>query len=592
MSQNEVLLAYVSRAKRWVDICCNMCGGEASSSNDRRSESNANMLVDTELSNDKKLRATFATYYLEALLVQEPAEKTFDRLIKDIATQVGFDPRRVSYILKQESLNILGSAEFHNDGDFRQERYALVAGPQIFYRDNESAAIEDVLRESLMKKCWDIHWANCPGYPIFALKSDRVTCHSIFEKVNYSVLTKQEIISTVLPQSKLVEDKIFEILEKLVKRKPTQKIILLSSFRPERTTNGKKYSQCSAAGYCHYINMTDAEVIAALRAQLPAIPSRRLNFDAMFQELAKPLPAGTNAYYRTFNHTREGVQVAIELELGLVNRSYPEEYVAADSISDFFSYEQRMECTKTKRTAKGRLAQPSPIQFWKSKVVSLTSVLEENGIQTEEDMAEYLYANTNACGIFNAGFAAHIYRRFGSKGCRILDAFAGWGERMAAGVAIGCSEYQGYDTNPRIPYAEIQRRLGEKSDAKLNVEIVPFELAEPKKNHFNITIGSPPFFDYELYMGGETSTTRYQRLEKWDNDFWRPSLVKILESMRSGGHIFLYIPTGGDDVAKTMNQSVQEVYADEAVYVGKIGYAQQVVNSPKMIRTAVCYRKK
>lgn len=568
---SDILLASVLRSRRWVNICINL-------------------LLDITGLREAVLREFFAVYYLEALLLKKDSPtEIFERLIQKIIKSGVIDSRRVRYVLEKEALELLGLTSLPTSAP-EEKKYAVVLGQHIFYRRNEQAQLEDVLRESLMKHAWQRDWASCPGYPIFALKSDCLRCHSIFEKVNYKTLATQELISTVLPESTAVAEKIFAVLEELVTKKPKQKIILFSTSDVMQKTGGKKYTRCSLAGYCWYLGMTDAEAVAALRGKLPAIPSRTLDFDAMFARLAQPLPLGVNSFYRTFNHTRDGVRVAIELELGLVNRTYPEDYVEADSISDFFSYEQRMECNKTKRSAGGRVAQPSPIMFWKRNVLTLESILEDNAIQTEEDMAEYLYAKTSACGIFNAGFAAHIYRRFGGRGCRVLDAFAGWGERMVAAVAVGCSEYQGYDTNERIPYTAIKERLTA-SGAKLDVEITPFELANPKRNYFDITVASPPFFNYEIYIGGQTSTTLYQQLTEWNEDFWKPSLRNMLAAIRPGGHIFLYIPTGGDDVADVMNRSVTEVYADEATYVGKIGYAQQVVNSPKLIRTAICYRK-
>ena len=241
-----------------------------------------------------------------------------------------------------------------------------------------------------------------------------------------------------------------------------------------------------------------------------------------------------------------------------------------------------MECNKRNKD--------SPIKFWKTVLTRLLLVLEENAIQSEEDMAEYLYSKTSACGIFNAGFAAHVYRRFGGKGCRVLDPFAGWGDRMIAAVAVGCSEYQGYDTNDRIPYDEIKEALN--TDAKLDVEIIPFERSTPKKDHYHVSLLSPPFFDYEIYLGGKTSTSEFAKLRSWNEGFWKPSLQLTLDAMKPGGHIFLYIPTGEDDIAKTMGRAVNEVYGDTTDYIGNIGYAQDVLNAPKMIRTALCYRKK
>lgn len=577
---NSELLAFVLHSRRWVDVC-------------------VNLLLELSPVSEVVLRRCFAVYYLEALLLKKEAPTaTFKRLIELLSLRTGISERNVSYILEVDALRLIGSTVFRANGKPEQKKYAMVVGQHNFYRHNETASVEDVLREALMRKAWQIDWTNCPGYRIFTLRSDCEECHSIYEKVNYKILTEQELISTILPRSEPVIDQIFSVFERLLKKKPEQKIIFLAVTDPKRKLAEREctpvfFSKAKDETYAYCFNMTEKEALVELRKQLPAIPARSLDFETMFQKLARPLPAGTNAYYRTFNHTREGVRVAIELELGLVNRSYPDEYVAVDSISDYFSYEQRMECNKTRRTEKGRVPLPSPIVFWKRQVPTLFAIIEENAIQTEEDMAEYIYAKTSACGIFNAGFAAHIYRRFGGEGCRVLDAFAGWGERMVAAVAVGCSEYQGYDTNERIPYTAIQKRLRKTGSlAKLDVEIIPFELAEPKKNHFDVTVASPPFFDYELYLGGETSTTLYKRLDEWTEKFWKPSLRKMLDAMRSGGHIFLYIPTGKDDVARTMNEAIEEVYAEEAVYVGKIGYAQQLVNSPKKIRTAICYRKK
>lgn len=260
--------------------------------------------------------------------------------------------------------------------------------------------------------------------------------------------------------------------------------------------------------------------------------------------------------------------------LGIVVRDFDTTYDSADSISDIFSEEVRIACHE-----KGKL---SPKNQWE--------VLEWKKIKgTTRDKRELVYSLSRGCNLFNCSLAVHIYRRFGGVGSRVLDPFAGYGDRMIGAYIAGCSEYFCYDTNPDLTpcYEEIA-----KTASKLNITstILPFEkviVRKIYKEYFDVALLSPPFFDYEIYEGKLTSTTLYSLLDQWIRNFWDVCIYKTLQFIRKGGFVVFYIPTGKDQISVKMNESVKRMCKDQEFY-GTLGFTQTIRG---IVRSSFVYRK-
>lgn len=225
--------------------------------------------------------------------------------------------------------------------------------------------------------------------------------------------------------------------------------------------------------------------------------------------------------------------------LGLVQRVFPDEYEKIDSLADHFVESERIRCNER--------GKPSPLEAW-------TSLLEE-GIKIKKSsskevrkLREMVYKKARGCNLFNPVLAMHIFSSLGKRG-KILDCAAGWGDRLLAACALDVEEYRAWDPNPDLlnKYSDIAKACQSFSSPKTmwSVECKPFEKSTPPKRYFDLSFGSPPFFDKELYRGDETSTTLYRSRDEWIAKFYIPMLRIMISSTKKGGKLALYLPPKG-----------------------------------------------
>ena len=141
---------------------------------------------------------------------------------------------------------------------------------------------------------------------------------------------------------------------------------------------------------------------------------------------------------------------------------------------------------------------------------------------------------------YRAKVAKTIVRYFGAV--RVLDPCAGWGGRMLGAIAAGAT-YVGCDPDPRtaaglrsikadpsIPTAAATRAtVIEKPCEKALAE--DLQTMEP----FDMILTSPPYFNLELYTGGEQSTATYPTWTSWVADWLKPVILGCLARLKEGG---------------------------------------------------------
>ena len=233
-----------------------------------------------------------------------------------------------------------------------------------------------------------------------------------------------------------------------------------------------------------------------------------------------------------FEHPR------VEGERILVRRTFPIDYEQTDSLTDHFCEPLRILCKE-----KGHR---SPADAWRNIRKSQTST-------DQRVLREAVYQKERGCNLFNPVYAGVLYGNARS----VLDVASGWGDRLVSCFASQSVErYVGWDTNPEL--LPIYQRIADEClaaggrDVKWSVRTEPFERAGALvgiggelENSFDVVIASPPFFDQEEYIGKETSTSVYKTEDEWFKKYYRKMLEFSVNVLTSGGHLSLYIPTGG-----------------------------------------------
>ena len=200
-----------------------------------------------------------------------------------------------------------------------------------------------------------------------------------------------------------------------------------------------------------------------------------------------------------------------------------DDYEEIDMITDYFTEQQRLSCN-----LKGY---PSPLFQWESGDIKIT----EKGAIDQRVLRDKIWKATHECTSFKVTLARSVYMLFKAK--RVLDISSGWGDRLIAALSVG-ADYTGFDPNRRLQdgYSNIISRFG----GKAVVTPLPFEDGKIETS-FDLIFTSPPFFDFELYQGQDTSTNRYPTIDMWMVRFLFKSLQKAWTHLEQDGNMVIHI---------------------------------------------------
>lgn len=220
-----------------------------------------------------------------------------------------------------------------------------------------------------------------------------------------------------------------------------------------------------------------------------------------------------------------------EAEPPCLARSYPDDYIAADGLSNHYTEGVRRAC----RFARD----PSFLRVWAEQI--------RPGLTAGEPLAlnDQLWKATRACNTFNPTFAGWAIRNLVGPGAAVLDGSAGWGDRMVGAAAAGARRYCAFDPNAALVAGHTRLRRFLEAQApgfSAEVHVLPFEEARLEPRSFDCFISSPPFSALEVYSAAATqSSTRYPSDRLWVEGFYRAYLRTGWEAVRAGGAFCLYI---------------------------------------------------
>lgn len=119
---------------------------------------------------------------------------------------------------------------------------------------------------------------------------------------------------------------------------------------------------------------------------------------------------------------------------------------------------------------------------------------------------------------------------------KVLDPCIGWGGRMLGALAAG-AEYVGCEPDPKT-VAGLRGILEDlPSDVKQRATIIgePAEAGLDGVGGFDMVLTSPPYFNLEVYTGGDQSTNKYKTWELWAENWLKVVILKGLSSLKEGG---------------------------------------------------------
>lgn len=190
-----------------------------------------------------------------------------------------------------------------------------------------------------------------------------------------------------------------------------------------------------------------------------------------------------------------------------------------------------------------------------------------------------LYRKYHLPSTFDFGRAKEIMEKYNVNGL-VYDFACGWGQRMVAALSLGL-DYYGTDTN-----SELCKCLEDCAKEfiltnNLTNKAVIFnqqsEIGIPElKDSIGLCFSSPPYFNYELYRGENTSTTLYPEYDMWVENYFKATLINCREYLVPGGHLAVNVKTIDrkfpiyEDAIKVLNEIGLEFVCEEPYKVGNI----------------------
>ena len=316
-------------------------------------------------------------------------------------------------------------------------------------------------------------------------------------------------------------------------------------------------------------------------------------FSNQYMDSPKKLLENIKKYRPSINHIPFSLSKNRSLDQPKYNGQYVtissgfENHDIMDGLTDLYTEDVRIQGRKI-------YSKLSTAQFW-TNVDCLKSIIKQLISDKDlfkmrpKDLREAIYRVSREPGLYKItwikGVMETIYEtelgdiiplNVEGKPLRWLDFSAGWGDRLAAAIALGF-DYVGFDPNRKL-YPGQMRMIQELGD--INKQIIyyqPFETAylkyiTDKDGLFDIVFTSPPFFKLELYSDDQDqSVNKYPNFNTWLNNFLFVSLNKAWNGLKLGGYMVIHI----DDVKEGKIIEPMKKYINENLekskYKGIIG---------------------
>jgi len=159
--------------------------------------------------------------------------------------------------------------------------------------------------------------------------------------------------------------------------------------------------------------------------------------------------------------------------------------------------------------------------------------------------------------------AKSIVKFYGAK--KVLDPCIGWGGRMLGALAAG-AQYVGCEPDPKT----VKGLCGILEDLPDDVKKGATIIGEPAEiglgagagasGPFDMILTSPPYFNLEVYTGGDQSTGRHATWELWTDNWLKPIILQCLALLREGGMSCWSVKNFKTDKAYPLADVVKDIH--------------------------------
>jgi ribosomal protein S18 acetylase RimI-like enzyme len=260
----------------------------------------------------------------------------------------------------------------------------------------------------------------------------------------------------------------------------------------------------------------------------------------------------------------------LQMPLGVVVTSAPDDYARMDVLADCFTETARMQARRRDQSA-------CPLALWNDALWSremlvdtlpkaLTAVCPHTGATGLSPwvLREAVYHRTRECTQFRPSLATSVINHYSAR--RILDFSAGWGDRLLGAMASTTMQaYTGIDPNKRLAAghrAMISRFC--RPDQNVQMLYQPAEsVALDAHPTVDLVFTSPPFHNFEVYDDADPnqSITNRHSVEAWLAGFLFPCLARFWNKLDVGGHLVLHL----NDARQMTICEPTVLYAEEAL---------------------------
>lgn len=181
------------------------------------------------------------------------------------------------------------------------------------------------------------------------------------------------------------------------------------------------------------------------------------------------------------------------------------------------------------------------IDFYKKKhYVSniLNEIDKKNNNYNEHQKYQIVFNMYFGCiSIFKPIAAIGVYYKYKPKS--ILDFTMGWGGRLVGACVLNVPNYIGIDSNTNLkkPYDDMKKYLSNFSNTNINLFFQDCLTIDYSKLDYDLVLTSPPYYNIELYTGTLKKTKK-----EWEDDFYKPIIVKTWKHLKWGGKYCINIP--------------------------------------------------
>lgn len=239
--------------------------------------------------------------------------------------------------------------------------------------------------------------------------------------------------------------------------------------------------------------------------------------------------------------------------IGIVKRTYPDDYILTDGLVDHFVEHLRIKCHHNNK--------PTPFELW-NKIKFNTDLPKST-----KERRQLVRRLSKECELFNVALGVYMIKKLGAES--MLDLTTGWGSKLVCAIACDLKYYRGLSSNTELQpiYKKLVEMTGSSIDWKIRntqFESSLSSLKDKYNNKFDLVTLSSQFFDFNL--------------KRWYDNFFIPVIELSATSVNTNGHIAYHIPFGK---MFYVANNILENY--NITYIGKIGLKQIVIDNESKI---------